>query len=104
MAKLSEIANESYDYNSFEKKALEACRALLNDGAVIIAFPIREKNGGKRWGVTLFTKSQLTRGLGADYATYSILQGPHESEESFLARVEVWGIDRKELIERTTKK
>ena len=104
MAKNSDIGNKSYEYNENEQNGINAVLLELNDNKIVIAFPIREKAAGKRWGVLIFTARQLTQGLGSDHAVLAVMQGAFESEESFLNRVEAHGIDRAELVERTTKK
>jgi hypothetical protein len=104
MAKLNEVLSSSYSYSPTEKQALELVKRALKEDGVAIAFPVREKNGAKRWGFNIFTRAQLTKGQGSDHAVLVVLQGSNELEEAFVKRMKDYGIEADELIERTTKK
>ena len=93
------LGGNVYTYSQSEKVGLEAVLASLKD-AVILSMPLRERNGTKRYGIAIFTQRQLTAGLQADHAVLAILQGAYETEESFKTRVESYGIDWEDTIER----
>ena len=104
MASKLDSLSSAYIHSPAEKQALELVKKVLKEGGVSIAFPIREKNGGKRWGINIFTRNQLTIGLGSEHAVLALMQGAHESEANFIIRAKAYGIEAEELIERSTKK
>lgn len=104
MAKLNEVLSASYDYSDAEKRALELVKRVLAEDGVAIPFPVREKNGAKRMGFNIFTRAQLTKGLGSDHAVLVVLQGSYELDADYIKRLADYGIEASETIERTTKK
>jgi hypothetical protein len=104
MAKLNSVLANSYSYSDAEKQALELVKVAMKEDGIAIAFPVREKNGAKRWGFNIFTRKQLTMGLGSDHAVLVVLQGSNELDADFLARMKSYGIEAEETIERTIKK
>lgn len=107
MSKLHKLSQKAYDSNEDEKLALEAViRNLDADENDAICFPIREKNGGKRWGHIVFTVKQLTQGLNGQHAGLIYLQGAFETDEAYFTRLESGpgNVNRTDLVERPTEK
>lgn len=103
MAKLSSVLARSYDYSDAERKALEAVKVVVKEDGIVIAFPIREKNGASRWGHIILTRKQVSLGQGSDHAVLAIIQGSHQLLADYVKRLAEYGIEESEIVERTTK-